>query len=106
AKMPDMNGVENDEKKIAIAATVSTSNQASTIALSTALDTPTPWNVSISAIATANSATSTDSTRAIPRYLPITNSQRSIGLLTIAWIVRRWTSVYSRKTPRKIAVSE
>ena len=52
AKMPDRNGVENDEKKIAIAATVSTSNHASTIARTTAAETPTPWTRASPTIAT------------------------------------------------------
>src|SRR6266566_2451257 len=76
AKMPDRNGVENDEKKIAIAATVSTSTHASTIASITGTETATCCHASIAIIATANSATSTVSTSAMPRYLPTTNSQR------------------------------
>lgn len=93
AKMPDRNGVENDEKKIAIAATASTSTHDSTTALTTAEVTAVPCRPSRPIIASANTATSTVSTSAMPAYLPTTNSQRSIGLHTIAWIVRRWTSV-------------
>src|SRR5438132_11115684 len=62
AKIPDKNGVENDEKKIAIAATVSTSTHASTIASTTAADTATCCHASIAIIATENSATRTVST--------------------------------------------
>src|ERR1041384_468063 len=93
AKMPERNGELNDEKKIAIDATVSTSIHASTSARRIADEIPEPWNSSISTIATPNSATSTDNTSAMPAYLPTTNSQRSIGFETIEWIVRRWTSV-------------
>src|SRR5260221_7366084 len=85
AKIPDRNGVENDEKKIATAATVITSNHDSTIALITADDMPTCSHARVITIAIVNTPTSTLRTSAIPRYLPITNSQRSIGLLTIAW---------------------
>src|SRR5262249_52502295 len=93
AKIPDRNGDENEEKKIAIAATVSTSSHASAIAWNSAGVIATCWYASISIIASANSTTSTLSTRLMPKYFPTTNSQRSIGLLTIAWIVRRWTSL-------------
>src|SRR5437016_6196282 len=55
AKMPERNGVENDEKKIAIAATVRTSTHASTIASSTATETATCCHASIAIIATENS---------------------------------------------------
>jgi hypothetical protein len=82
--MPDRNGLENDEKNTAIAATVSTSSQASTIALPIAAVTATPCHVSSAIIASANSPTSTDRTSAMPRYLPSTNSHRAIGLDTIA----------------------
>src|SRR6185436_15192692 len=68
AKMPDKNGVENDEKKIATAATTWTSNHASTIAFTIALDTPTPCRVSMPSIATANTPTSTLSTSTMPKY--------------------------------------
>src|SRR4051812_21985301 len=92
AKMPDRNGVENDEKKIAIAATVNTSHQASAIALKIADVIATFWIARIASIAIENAPTSTLSTSAMPRYLPTTNSQRSIGLVTMVWMVRRWTS--------------
>jgi hypothetical protein len=59
----------------------------------TETETPAPCSTSIAIIATPNSATSTLRSSAIPRYLPTTNSQRSIGFETIAWIVRRCTSV-------------
>ncbi len=91
--MPDRNGVENDEKKIAIAATTRTSSHASTIALLIAGVSATPCHASVPAIAAANTPTSTLSRSAMPAYLPTTSSQRSMGLLAMAWIVRRWTSV-------------
>src|SRR5215468_2461149 len=91
-KMPDRNGVENDEKKMATAATTMTSIQPSSTALATFASKAMPENASMAASATANAATSSVSVTAMPRYLPITNSWRSIGLDRMTWMVRFWIS--------------
>ena len=44
----------------------------------------------------------------MPAYLPTTDSQRSIGLLTMAWTVRRWTpttSIAAGSGPRASSVA-
>src|SRR5262249_33915631 len=87
-KMPDRNGVENDEKKMAMAATSMTSSQPSATALSTFSSNEKPELHSMTARATAKAATRSVKVTTMPRYLPRTNSWRWMGLARMAWMVR------------------